>query len=215
MKINNFENLMKYIAKYKNNVRKMINIKENFKEYLELCNEENIMLFINQVKIIPGMGTTLKYNSDFICRKFGIGIILKMTEEMDFNARFEYIYEMYECIRMKRYTIDEYIEDLMANNESKYICDNMKELVKEGNIQILIEQGLLEKLRQLNPAKFKEIHSLIVCKMTGIKLQLIPYHKRILQPLLKRRVLSGFTNLYIEISNIYHLIIQLQIKMRI
>lgn len=88
----------------------------------------------------------------------------------------------------------------MANNEGKYICDNMKELVKEENIQILIEQGLLEKLRQLNPAKFKEIHSLIVCKMTGIKLQLIPYHKRILQPLLRRRVLSGFTNLYIEIS---------------
>ena len=52
MKINSFDNLIKYITKYKNNPKKMSNIKENFKEYLVLCNEQNIMFFINQLKSI-------------------------------------------------------------------------------------------------------------------------------------------------------------------
>ena len=33
MKINSFDNLIKYITKYKNNPKKMSNIKENFKEF--------------------------------------------------------------------------------------------------------------------------------------------------------------------------------------
>ena len=72
MKINNFDDLIKYITKYKDNAKKMSKIKKNFKKYLELCNSENIMLFINQVKKIPEMGTTLYYNSDFICRNLDL-----------------------------------------------------------------------------------------------------------------------------------------------
>ena len=53
MKINNSDDLIKYITKYKDNAKKMSKIKKNFKKYLELCNAENIMLFINQVKKIP------------------------------------------------------------------------------------------------------------------------------------------------------------------
>lgn len=256
MKINNFDDLMKYIIKYKNNTKKMSKIKENFKQYLELCNKQNIMLFINQVKKIPGIDTTLYYNLDSICRKFGIEIILKMTEEMDFNERFKYIHEMYEGIRLKYYTIDEYVDDLMRFNETEYICNNMNQVVNFANINTLTTQGLLKKLKQLNDKKFSEIHPSIVCKMTGIKPKFldsttllgltmivdevaqnenvdisdleykgkgtfsevyklgnkvikfgknrltnqIPYHKRILQPLIRRRVLRGFGDLYIEIS---------------
>ena len=44
---------------------------------------------------------------------------------MQFKERFEYIHEMYEGIRFKYYTIDEYVEDLMEYNEIEYICNNM------------------------------------------------------------------------------------------
>lgn len=211
------------------------------------------MIFINQIKNIPGMENTLYYKSDSICKKFGIETILRMTQEMSFTKRFEYIHEMYEGYRLKYYTLDEYVEDLIANNESEYICENMKQLIDLGNIQSLIKSGLLEKIKQLNPDKFKETHSAIVCKMAGIRPQFlnsttlygltkivnevaqnenvdisdieyigrgslanvyklgnktikfgesritdkIPYHKRILQPLLRRRVTG---NLYIEVS---------------
>jgi hypothetical protein len=256
MKINSFDNLIKYITKYKNNAKKMSNIKENFKEYLEICNEQNIKLFINQLKSIPEMDTTLYYNSDSIFRKFGIEIILKMTKEMDFNERFKYIYEMYEGIRMKYYTMDEYLEDLMKANEIEYICNNMNQVINFADINALTTQGLLKKLKQLDNEKFSDIHSSIVCKMTGINPKFIdtttllgltmivdevaqnenvdisdleyvekgtltdvyklgnkvvkfgknrltdkiPYHRRILQPLIRRRVLLGFKDLYIEIS---------------
>ena len=256
MRIRNFEDLMKYLDKYKNSPQKLSKIKENFTEYLSLCSQENIMIFIDEIKNISGMANTLYYQSDSIYKKFGIETILKMTQGMNFKKRFEYIHEMYEGFRMKYYTLDEYVEDLIANSESEYICDNMEQLIDLGDIQSLIKLGLLEKLKHLNPDKFKEVHSVIVCKMTGMKPQFldsitsygltkivneiaqnenvdisdiehigrgslanvyklgnkvikfgknrltdkIPYHKRILQPLLRRRVLSGFKDLYIEIS---------------
>lgn len=256
MKINSFDNLIKYITKYKNNPKKMSNIKENFKEYLVLCNEQNIMFFINQLKSIEGMDTTLYYNSDSICRRFGIETILKMTKEMEFSERFEYIHEMYEGIRAKYYTIEEYLDDLIKSNEIEYICNNMNQVVNASSITMLTTQGLLKKLKQLDDKKISEIHSSIVCKMTGIKPKFldsttllgltmivdevaqnenvdiadleyigkgtltdvykignkvvkfgknrltdkIPYHRRILQPLIRRRLLRGFKDLYIEIS---------------
>ncbi len=256
MKISSFEDLMKYIKKYRNSPKKMSNIKKNFTEYLELCSEQNIMLFINDIKSMPEMESTLYYNSDSICRKFGIQTILKMTREKAFKERFEYIHEMYEGIRMKYYTIDEYIEDLIKSNEIDYICDNMEQVVASSDIHSLIKLGLLKKIKQLNADRFSEIHSSIVCKMTGIKPQLldantllgltiivdevaqnenvdiadleyigkgtlanvyklgnkvikfgrnrltdkIPYHRRILQPLVRRRVYSGFKDLYVEIA---------------
>lgn len=55
-------------------------------------------------------------------------------------------------------------EDLIANSESEYICENMEQLIVLGDIQSLI---------QLNPDKFKEINSVIVCKMTGIRTQFL------------------------------------------
>lgn len=256
MKIRSFDNLMKYITKHKNNVRKITNIKRNFKEYLELCNEQNIMLFINQVKAIPEMEKTLSYNLDFICREFGIEIILKITEGMSFAKRFEHIHEIYKEIRIKYYTIDEYVDDLIKYNEIDYICDNMDQVIRSADMNILITQGILKKLKQLDDKKFREIHSYIVCKMTGIKPEFlnsttllaltmivdevaknenvdisdlehvtkgtltdiyklgnkvikfgenrltykIPYHRRILQPLIRRKVLHRSKNLYIEIS---------------
>ena len=169
MKINNFDDLTKYITKYKDNAKKMSKIKKNFKEYLELCNSENIMLFINQVKKIPEMGTILYYNSDFICRKFGFKIILEMTKAMDFKNRFAYIHEIYENIRLKYYTIDEFIDDLLKYNQTDYICENMNQIVDSANVNTLTNQGLLKKLKLLDDKKFSEIHSSIVCKMTRIK----------------------------------------------
>lgn len=256
MKISSFEDMMKYISKYRNNPKKIYKLKENFIEYLDLCNEQNIMDFINEIKSIPEMKITLYYNSDVICRKFGIETILRMTQEMNFEERFEYIYEMYEGIRIKYYTIDEFIKDLLATNEIEYICSNMEQIINCSDMQLLIKTDLLGKIKQLDPEKFKEVHSAIVCKMTGIKPKFmdttvlygltsivdeiaknentdiseleyigtgsltsvyklgnkvikfgknrltdkIPYHKRILQPLIRRKVLSGFRSLYIEIS---------------
>lgn len=256
MKISSFENIMKYITKYRNNPKKIYKLKENFIEYLDLCNEQNIMDFINEIKSIPEMKITLYYNSNVICRKFGIETILRMTQEMNFEERFKYIYEMYEGIRIKYYTIDEFIKDLLATNEIEYICSNMEQIINCSDMQLLIKTDLLGKIKQLDPEKFKEIHSAIVCKMTGIKPKFmdttvlygltsivdeiaknentdiseleyigtgsltsvyklgnkvikfgknrltdkIPYHKRILQPLIRRKVLSSFRNLYIEIS---------------
>ena len=107
MRIRNFEDLMKYLGKYKNNPKKISKFKENFAEYLSLCSQENIIIFIEELKNIPGMENTLYYQSDTIFKKFGIETILKMTQGMDFKERFQYIYEMYENFRIKYYTLDE------------------------------------------------------------------------------------------------------------
>lgn len=253
MRINNFESLMKYISKYKNNPKKMVKIKENFDKYLDMCNEQSVIFFINQIRDVPGMEKALYYSSEEIYRKFGIETILKTTACMGFKDRFEYIYEMYEGIRFKYYTVDEYIEDLMKYNENGYICENMEQVIASGDINLLINCGLLKKLKTLDSDKFSKIHSDIVCKMTGIKPKLmdsvilwgltkiveeiaenenvdisdveyvqkgttaqvyklgnkvikfgksrltdkIPYHRRILQPLIRKQILR---NLYVEVS---------------
>lgn len=256
MQIKSFEDIMRYIDKYRNNPKKILKLKERFTEYLDLCNEQNIMILINEIQSIPEMENTLYYNCDVICKMFGIETILGMTQGMDFKERFEYIYDMYEGIRIKYYTIDEFINDLVVNNEMEYICSNMEQIINCSDIELLVKTDLLGKLKQLDPKMFKEVHSAIVCKMTGIKLKFmdstilygltsiideisknentdiseleyietgtitnvyklgnkvikfvknrltdkIPYHRRILQPLIRRKVLSGFSNLYIEIS---------------
>ena len=85
MKINSFENLMKYISKYRSNPKKISKIKDKFNEYLDLCTEQNIIDYINELKNIPQMENTLYYNSDSIYRKFGIGSTLKLTQTMEFR----------------------------------------------------------------------------------------------------------------------------------
>lgn len=256
MKINSFENLMKYISKYRSSPKKISKIKDKFNEYLDLCTEQNIIDYINELKNIPQMENTLYYNSDSIYRKFGIGSILKLTQTMEFRKRFEYIHEMYKKIRLKYYTIDEFLDNLMEYNEGEYICDNMEQIINSSDIHSLIKSNLLKKLKQLDSDKFEKLHSLIVNKMTKVNHKFIdstilfglttivdeiannenvdisdieyiatgaftdvyklgnkvikfgknrltdkiPYHKRILQPLIRRKVSSGINDLYIEIS---------------
>ena len=256
MKINSFENLIKYISKYRSSPKKISKIKDKFNEYLDLCTEQNIIDYINELKNIPQMENTLYYNSDSIYRKFGIGSILKLTQTMEFRKRFEYIHEMYKKIRLKYYTIDEFLDNLMEYNEGEYICDNMEQIINSSDIHSLIKSNLLKKLKQLDSDKFKKLHSLIVNKMTKVNHKFIdstilfglttivdeiannenvdisdieyiatgaftdvyklgnkvikfgknrltdkiPYHKRILQPLIRRKVSSGINDLYIEIS---------------
>ena len=55
MKISSVEDILKYISKYRNNSKKIYKLKENFIEYRDLCNEQNIMDFINEIKSIPEM----------------------------------------------------------------------------------------------------------------------------------------------------------------
>ena len=114
------------------------------------------------------MENTLYYNSDSIYRKFGIGSILKLTQTIEFRKRFEYIHEMYKKIRLKYYTIDEFLDDLMEYNESEYICDNMEQIINSSDIHSLIKSNLLKKLKQLDSDKFEKLHSLIVNKMTKV-----------------------------------------------
>lgn len=144
MKINSFENLMKYISKYKSTPKKISKVKDKFNEYLNLCNEQNIIDYINALKSITQMENTLYYNSDSIYRKFGIGTILKITQTMEFKKRFEYIHEMYKKFRLKYYTIDEFLDDLMEYNESEYICDNMEQIINSSDIHSLIKSNLLK-----------------------------------------------------------------------
>ena len=59
MKINSFENLMKYISKYKSTPKKISKVKDKFNEYLNLCNEQNIIDYINELKSITQMENTL------------------------------------------------------------------------------------------------------------------------------------------------------------
>lgn len=256
MKISSFEDLMKYISRYRNNPKKISKIKDNFNEYIDLCNEQNIIDCINEIKNIPEIENTLYYNSDSIYRKFGIGTILKITQEMEFRKRFKYIHEMYEGIRLKYYTIDEFLDNLMEYNENEYICNNMEQVINYSDIHSLIKLNLLKKLQKLDSDKFEKIHSLIVSRMANVEHKFIdstilfglttivdeiannenvdisdveyiatgnftnvyklgnkaikfgknrltdkiPYHKRILQPLIRRKVLSGINDLYIEIS---------------
>ena len=183
MKINSFENLMKYISKYKSTPKKISKVKDKFNEYLNLCNEQNIIDYINELKSITQMENTLYYNSDSIYRKFGIGTILKITQTMEFKKRFEYIHEMYKKFRLKYYTIDEFLDNLMEYNENGYICDNM-------DIHSLIKSNLLKKLKQLDSDKFEKMHSLIVSKMTKIN------HKFI-----DSTILFGLTTIVDEIAN--------------
>ena len=247
---------MKYISKYRSSPKKISKIKDKFNEYLDLCTEQNIIDYINELKNIPQMENTLYYNSDSIYRKFGIGSILKLTQTMEFRKRFEYIHEMYKKIRLKYYTIDEFLDNLMEYNEGEYICDNMEQIINSSDIHSLIKSNLLKKLKQLDSDKFEKLHSLIVNKMTKVNHKFIdstilfglttivdeiannenvdisdieyiatgaftdvyklgnkvikfgknrltdkiPYHKRILQPLIRRKVSSGINDLYIEIS---------------
>lgn len=83
MKIKSFEDIMRYIDKYRDNPKKISKIKDNFEEYLELCNKQNIIFLIKEIQSIPEIGNTLYYNSDVICRMFGIETILSMTREMN------------------------------------------------------------------------------------------------------------------------------------
>lgn len=101
MKISSFEDIMKYISKYRNNPKKISKLKENFTEYLDLCNEQNIIALINEIKNIP---------------------------------------EMHEGIRIKYYTIDEFIKDLLDTNEIKYICSNMEQIINCSDMQLLIKK---------------------------------------------------------------------------
>lgn len=256
MKIKGFNDIIKYIDRYRNNPKKISKFKERFREYLGLCNKQNIMIFITEILRISEMESILYYNSDVIYRMFGIETILAMTQGMNFEERFKYIYDMYERIRIKYYTVDEFVNDLMANNEVEYICSNMEQIINCSDMKLLVKTDLLGKLKQLDSKMFKEVRSSIVCKMTGIKPKFmdsailyaltliideisenenidiseleyigtgtftnvyklgnkvikfgknrltdkIPYHRRILQPLIRRKISSDFRNLYIEIS---------------
>ena len=190
MKINSFENLMKYISKYKSTPKKISKVKDKFNEYLNLCNEQNIIDYINALKSITQMENTLYYNSDSIYRKFGIGTILKITQTMEFKKRFEYIHEMYKKFRLKYYTIDEFLDNLMEYNENGYICDNMEQIINSSDIHSLIKSNILKKLKQLDSDKFEKMHSLIVSKMTKIN------HKFI-----DSTILFGLTTIVDEIAN--------------
>lgn len=254
MKIDSFEKLINYIKIYRNNEKKILKIKRNFSKYIDLCDNNNFIFFINEIKDIPVMKNVIYYNSDIIYRKFGIKTILDITKKMEFNQRYSFIHEMYELIRLSYYTLDEFVEDLIQNNENDYICNNMKSIIDLSNIVYLTDLGLLQKLKLINEKELNKVHPNIVRKLTGkkekflddntvqaltmifeeiaqnemvdvsdveyigsgdysnvyklgnkvIKLGVsrltnkIPYHRRILQPLLRRKIKNK--DLYIEIA---------------
>lgn len=198
------------------------------------------------------MKNVVYYNSDIIYRKFGIKTILDITKEMEFKQRYSFLHEMYELIRISYYTLYEFLDDLIQNNEIDYIRNNLDLIIDSSNIDDLT--GLLKKLKSTNKEELKKVHPNIVRKLTGkkgnnldnnlvqaltmifeeiaqnemadvsdieyigkgdhsnvyklgnkvIKLgerrltNKIPYHRRILQPLLRRKIKNK--DLYIEIS---------------
>lgn len=132
----------------------------------------------------------------------------------------------------------------------------MEQIILYRDIAYLIENGILKKLKEIAPEKFKEMHSLIVTRLSypedknvddrtinaltliveeisenekadiseleeigngtfstayrlgnkvikfGKKRETyhIPYHRRILQPLIRRKISSDYSDIYIEIS---------------
>lgn len=252
IKIDSFENLINYIKIYRNNEKKMLKIRRDFPKYIGLCDDHNFLFFINEIKDIPVMKKVVYYNSDIIYRKFGIKTILDITKEMEFKQRYSFLYEMYELIRVSYYTLYEFLDDLIQNNEIDYIRNNLDIIIDLSNIDDLT--GLLQKLKLTNKEELKKVHPNIVRKLTGkkrnnldnnmmqaltmifeeiaqnemvdvsdveyigkgeysnvyklgnkvIKLggrrltNKIPYHRRILQPLLRRKIKNR--DLYIEIS---------------
>ena len=252
IKIDSFENLINYIKIYRNNEKKMLKIRRNFSKYIDLCDNNNFIFFINEIKDIPVMKNVVYYNSDIIYRKFGIKTILDITKEREFKQRYSFLHEMYELIRISYYTLYEFLDDLIQNNEIDYIRNNLDLIIDSSNIDDLT--GLLKKLKSTNKEELKKVHPNIVRKLTGkkgnnldnnlvqaltmifeeiaqnemadvsdveyigkgdhsnvyklgnkvIKLgerrltNKIPYHRRILQPLLRRKIKNK--DLYIEIS---------------
>ena len=253
-KIDNFENLINYIKIYRNNEKKMLKIRRNFSKYIDLCDNNNFIFFINEIKDIPAMEDVVDYNSDIIYRKFGIKTILDITKKMEFKQRYSFINEMYELIRLSYYTLDEFLDDLIQNNETDYICNNLDIIIDSSNIDNLTDLGLLQKLKLINEEELKKAYPNIVRKLTGKKEEIlddntvqaltmifeeiaqnemvdvsdveyigrgdysnvyklgnkviklgvmrltnkIPYHRRILQPLLRRKIKNK--DLYIEIA---------------
>ena len=252
IKIDSFENLINYIKIYRNNEKKMLKIRRDFLKYIGLCDDHNFLFFINEIKDIPVMKNVVYYNSDIIYRKFGIKTILDITKEMEFKQRYSFLHEMYELIRISYYTLYEFLDDLIQNNEIDYIRNNLDLIIDSSNIDDLT--GLLQKLKLTNKEELKKVHPNIVRKLTGknrnnldnnmmqaltmifeeiaqnemvdvsdveyigkgdhsnvyklgnkvIKLggrrltNKIPCHRRILQPLLRRKIKNR--DLYIEIS---------------
>lgn len=253
IKIDSFENLINYIKIYRNNEKKMLKIKRDFLKYIGLCDDHNFLFFINEIKDIPVMKNVVYYNSDIIYRKFGIKTILDITKEMEFKQRYSFLHEMYELIRISYYTLYEFLDDLIQNNEIDYIRNNLDLIIDSSNIDDLT--GLLKKLKSTNKEELKKVHPNIVRKLTGKKgnnldnnlvqaltmifeeiakneqvdlldieykacgtfsrvyklgnkvikfgdariTNKIPYHRRILQPLLRRKIKNK--DLYIEIAD--------------
>lgn len=167
LKIDNFENLINYIKIYRNNEKKMLKIRRDFLKYIGLCDDHNFLFFINEIKDIPVMKNVVYYNSDIIYRKFGIKTILDITKEMEFKQRYSFLHEMYELIRISYYTLYEFLDDLIQNNEIDYIRNNLDLIIDSSNIDDLT--GLLKKLKSTNKEELKKVHPNIVRKLTGKK----------------------------------------------
>ena len=250
--VDSFEDLIKYVVTLTPNHNTVANIRDNFEYCLNLCNDENIIIFVDELKNNPKLETILNYNADILCNKFGIKIILEMTKTMPFQDRFKFIHNMYE----KKYTLTNFINDLIINNENEYIISNMESIIDSNDILFLMKNGILKKLKHVSPQAFNKLHPIIITKLSYlcsisidsktinalnilineiaqnektdiseierigsgcystvykvgnkvIKLganrvtHKIPYHRRILQPLIRRPISTCQKGIYIEIA---------------
>lgn len=191
-----------------------------------------------------------------ILLKDGIQKAMETTKNMEFEKRYETLYEAYKYCRTRFYSLNEYVTDLENVGEIKTISDNMENIINFSNLDVLVENGILKKLKNSNSKKFEELKDLIIAKMIrarsetldskillGIseivdeianneKVDLsdleyvgkgsiayvyrlgnkvikfgntritekIPYHKRILQPLIRRKIQTKPKDIYIEIT---------------
>ena len=260
MKLKNFDDIIKFIQKNGSNrsifTKKSLEFEKSFSECLKLCNDEQIVCILHEMS---------KYNNfKYISRnsvdlsESQIKYAFNITREMNCEERYKSIKAIIDSSSI-HYNETHFLDHLIAYGETEYISNNMEQIIKLIPIKLLIsKQFYLPKLKELNPVKFDDLHSLIVSKIATnaaykqknpldsktvnaltlifeeiaenentdlsniqflksgffsqayklgnkvIKLgrphfnHKIPYHKRLLQPLIRREILPE--SLYIEIS---------------
>lgn len=256
MEINSFEELINYLNQENDYHNLYYEINQNIRKYLDLCNDKNIIDFINIVtKKIPS-SLLFPWFYSMVCNSYGFDLFYPMTKDITYNNRFYLFFALHTPLENDEYPLKKFIDSLISNNEINYICNNIEQIINSHDIDNLIQHGILNKIKEIAPEKFKTLHTLVVTKLAypaseaiddrtinaltllveeisenektdiselkkigsghysnayklGNKVikfgenretHTIPYHRRILQPLIRRQISSDYSPIFIEIS---------------
>ena len=256
MKLTNFEDLINFIKNYNKDDEKIKEFGDNFTQYIDFCNDEELIKLIHEMIKYDCYKEILHSHSILLLERFKMQAALNTTRNMPFKKRYEYIQGIYKQIAPSYYYFTTYdlLSILYRSKENDYISNNMAQIINS----IDLNRVSLQKIKKINPEKFATVHSDIISNLarnSAFELQgdidyktinaltiifdeiaqnentdlsnlqykgsgffsnvyklgnkviklgkpkfyhEIPYHKRLLQPLIRREILPKC--LYIEIS---------------